>query len=136
MNSNEHGLNKELLTTTFQKTQTALKNMVNHLEEIDHTNLYELDYRLKNDPDLLKKFIANPQEVIKNETGIVPLEGTHYHFINEKNEYFPPEGSAEQQLMFGHRNSTEGNLQPWGRVELRFAIGPGCIAVCGVCTLE
>ncbi|MDP7981531.1 hypothetical protein [Bacillus multifaciens] len=136
MNHNEHNLDRELLTTTMQKTQTSLKNMINHLEKVDHTNLYELDYRLKNNPDLLKKFIENPQEVIEKETGIKPLEGTHYHFINEKNEYFPPEGSAEQQLMFGHENNTEGQTKPWGRVELRFAIGPGCIAVCGICGIE
>ena len=132
MDKKFHSLvSEESLTQTFNKTKDMVKKMAEHLDKVDYTPLYELDYRLKNDPDLLQEFIKDPSEIIKRETGIVPLDEIHFHFINEKNEYLPAEGSAEQQLMFGIGG--KGHSNPWGRVELRFAVGPGCIAACGIC---
>ena len=84
--------------------------------------------KLKADEALLKEFIADPEGVAKREVGLVPPPGAHMHFINEKNEYFPPEADAIEQLQKGH----SGN--PWRRVEIRSAIGPGCYALCILCT--
>ena len=109
----------------FSNTRTvaALKTFA----EFDFSPGYELDRRLKADPKLLEEFIADPAGVAKREVGLEAPPGAHMHFINENNEYFPPEGDAITQLEKGHSG------EPWGRVEVRSAIGPGCYALCIGC---
>lgn len=87
---------------------------------------FHLDRKLKASPDLLKQFIADPVGFAKLE-GMETEEGFHLHFINEKNEYFPPEGDALSQL-------EQKKTPVWGRLEIRYAVGPGCIAACTGCT--
>lgn len=87
---------------------------------------FRLDEKLKADPTLLEEFKKDPIAVAKREGFTVP-EGFHLHFINENNEYFPPEGDAISQLQRGKTHPV------WGRVEVRWAVGAGCIAGCGAC---
>ena len=105
----------------------AVRSALQILGNFDMSPCYELDRRLKADKNLLAEFTKNPEGVAKREVGLVPPPGTHMHFINEKNEYFPPEGDAISQLTAGQH----GN--PWSRVEVRAAVGPGCYALCIVC---
>lgn len=97
------------------------------LSNVDMSPCYELDRRLKADKNLLAEFIGDPLGVAKREVGFVPPPDTHLHFVNERNEYFPPEGDAISQLAAGVHGNT------WSRVEVRAAVGPGCIAMCQVC---
>ena len=111
------------VSTSNMRTLAALKVFA----AFDFTPGYDLDKRLKADPKLLAEFIKDPAGVAKREVGLVAPPGAHMHFINEKNEYFPPEGDAISQLHKGHTG------EPWGRVEVRTAIGPGCYALCIGC---
>jgi len=105
----------------------AVKGALMSVSDFDFTPGYELDRRLKADPKLLAEFVKDPAGVAEREVGLVLPKGWHLHFITDKNEYRPPEGSAEAQLMAGH------SKRPWSRVEIRTAVGPGCIACCGIC---
>jgi len=106
---------------------SAVKATMQTLQDFDFTLGYELDRRLKANPDLLAEFAKNPAEVAKREVGIEPPPGFHMHFITENNEYIPPEGDALSQLQLGK----DGKV--WSRVEIRTAVGPGCFAFCGIC---
>jgi hypothetical protein len=105
----------------------AIKTGLELLQDFDFTKGYELDRRLKADPNLLAEFVQNPPEVAKREVGLEPPQGFHMHFINENNEYLPAEGDAISQLELGR----DGSL--WSRVEIRMAAGPGCYALCFIC---
>jgi hypothetical protein len=107
--------------------QVAVKEMLGTITAINLAKGYEMDRRLKADPNLLAEFVKNPEEVAKREVGLEPPPGIHMHFINQNNEYMPPEGDALTQLSLGQ----DGRL--WSRVEIRTAVGPGCYAFCGVC---
>lgn len=53
--------------------------------------------------------------------------GFHLHYVDENNNYFPPEGDALNQLA---KSGTE-----WARIEIRGAVKEGgCQAACGICT--
>jgi hypothetical protein len=108
-------------------TQAEVRQMLHAFAELDLSSLHELDVRLKADSRLLEEFIANPTAVIHRETSFRGPPGIHYHFINDQNEYFPPEGSAIDQLRM------KGSEDVWARLEIRVAVGPGCIAGCGIC---
>ena len=97
------------------------------LMNFDFSPAFELDARLKANKELLQEFIQDPAAVAKREVGIVLPEGFHLHFIDQENKYHPAEGDALAQLQRGK----DGKL--WGRVEVRSAAGPGCIAACGIC---
>lgn len=97
------------------------------MQGFDFTKGYELDCRLKADPNLLAEFVQNPPEVAKREVGLEPPPGFHMHFITENNEYMPAEGDALSQLELGRNGSL------WSRVEIRIAVGPGCYAICFIC---
>jgi hypothetical protein len=105
----------------------AVKGSLHALTTFDFTPGYELDRRLKSDPKLLAEFKKNPAQVEKREVGLVVPDGWHSHFINENNEYFPPEGDAVSQLASGKSGKV------WSRIEIRMAAGPGCYALCVLC---
>ena len=110
------------------KTQAlSVKSALSILGGVDMTPCYELDKRLKADPALLAEFINDPVGISKREVGFIVPPEAHAHFVNEKNEYFPAEGDAIAQLMAGK----SGN--PWSRVEVRAAVGPGCYVLCIAC---
>jgi hypothetical protein len=87
---------------------------------------FHLDRKLKSDAALLDEFKKDPIAVAKRE-GMTVSEGFHLHFVNEKNEYFPPENDAISQLQAGKKTPI------WGRLEIRYAVGPGCVVECGSC---
>jgi hypothetical protein len=115
------------LGTQIQATAQGAQQILQAFAQIDVTPLYQLDMRLKSDKNLLDEFIADPAGVVQRETGIQAPAGTHFHFINNRNEYSPPEGGALDQLL------QQPGGTAWSRVEVRAAVGPGCIAFCGVC---
>lgn len=119
--------NQPELEIQVQAVTQSANQILKAFAQIDMSPLHQLDLRLKGDKNLLDEFIADPASVVQRETGIVAPNGTHFHFINNQNEYFPPEGGALQQLL----SQSEGTA--WSRVEVRSAVGPGCIAFCGVC---
>jgi hypothetical protein len=116
------------MASTVHIQALAVRSALQILSNFDMSPCYELDRRLKADKKLLAEFIDDPEGVAKREVGLVPPPGAHFHFINDKNEYFPPEGDAISQLIAGQH----GNA--WSRVEVRAAIGPGCVAACIVCS--
>jgi hypothetical protein len=77
---------------------SAIKTGLEFLQDFDFTKGYELDRRLKADPNLLAEFVQNPTEVAKREVDLEPPPGFHMHFITENNEYMPAEGDALSQL--------------------------------------
>ncbi len=105
----------------------AIKGALQSVATFDFTPGYELDRLLKKDPELLKEFIKDPAAVAKREVGIILPKGWHMHFVNEKNEYMPPEGDALSQLAAGK----SGKL--WSRIEIRTAAGPGACVFCILC---
>jgi hypothetical protein len=121
-------ISTKALTAQVQARNTDAQNALKVLSTFDFTPAYELDRRLKADTKLLAEFIKNPSAVAKREVGLVVPKGTHLHFVNEKNKYFPPEGDAVSQLVEGRSG------KPWTRVEIRSAIGPGCVTLCILCT--
>ncbi|MEH7424353.1 hypothetical protein [Bacillus thuringiensis] len=129
---NDNDLPEEEILESYANTLKSIKTIYEHISDQNYSELYHLDFRLKRDPNLLEEFKNDPVAVIERETNIKTTEDVHFHFINEKNEYFPEEGSAEKQLMF--RDTGEGHTTAWGRVEIRFAVGPGCVAICIICT--
>jgi hypothetical protein len=116
------------LETQIHATAQTVKQGLQALAQIDMTPFYQFDMRLKSDKNLLEEFIADPVGVAERETGILAPAGTHMHFINNRNEYSPPEGGALDQLL----SKPSGAV--WSRVEVRAAVGPGCYAFCFVCT--
>ncbi|PRT04315.1 hypothetical protein C6352_27200 [Bacillus thuringiensis] len=120
---------KKKVESNYLKLKDCMNRMTDFLNNNDCTLLYELDYRLKQDPELLEEFKKDPMEIIVRETGFtIPDGGFHFHYIDENNKYYPEERDAIHQLMFG-KTHTE---KPWGRIEIRFGIGPGSIAQCDV----
>lgn len=118
---------KKKLESTFFKLKDAMNRMTDFLSNNKCTLLYELDNRLKQDPKLLEEFKENPSLVITRETGLtIPGGDFHFHYIDKNNIYYPEERDAINQLMF-EENDTR---KPWSRLEVRFGIGPGCIAAC------
>jgi hypothetical protein len=120
------------MLTTAQQAQvpavlSSQKTAMTVLLSFDFTPAFELDARLKANKALLDEFIKNPAGVAKREVGMVVPAGFHLHFVDQENNYFPPEGDAVAQLQKG----TGGKV--WGRVEIRSAVGPGCVTLCGVC---
>jgi hypothetical protein len=124
-------MTQDTATKQFQSSALAQKFAVigslETLKDIDFTKGYEMDRRLKADTNLLAEFVKNPEEVAKREVGLEVPPGFHMHFVNEKNEYMPPEADALSQLSLGE----DGRL--WSRIEIRTAVGPGCYVFCGVC---
>jgi hypothetical protein len=121
----------EVFAENFAATSVALaaetKRFVSSILNLPIEKGYEMDRRLKADPNLLAEFIENPAEVSRREVGIEFPEGFHCHFVDENNVYYPPEGDALSQLSLG----SDGRL--WSRVEIRTAAGPGCYLFCGIC---
>ena len=105
----------------------AVRSALSLLSNVDMTPCYELDRRLKSNPALLAEFVKDPVGVSQREVGFIVPPGAHAHFVNEKNEYFPPEGDAISQLSKGNSGV------PWSRVEVRAAVGPGCYVLCIFC---
>ncbi|PZE21340.1 hypothetical protein [Paenibacillus xerothermodurans] len=110
------------LRETFSGMKKAIDDLQNHMNRFDYTIVFQLAHRLKSNPDLLHEFMDSPAAVFERETGMSPPPATQIHFVNNQNQYYPAEGSAEKQD--GQADDT-----PWGRVEYRFAMGPGCIAI-------
>ncbi|MFF0949367.1 hypothetical protein ACFYE9_17345 [Rhizobium leguminosarum] len=110
----------------INRVEASIKVALGDVAKINATPAFRLDEKLKADPALLEEFKKDPMGMAAREGFVIP-PGFHIHFINENNEYFPPEGDAISQLQRGK------TLPVWGRVEIRFAVGPGCIAACGIC---
>ena len=117
----------QAFTSAVQIQSMAVKSALTLLSNIDMTPCYELDRRLKADAALLAEFIKDPAGISQREVGFVVPPGAHAHFVNDKNEYFPPEGDAISQLVKGSSGV------PWSRVEVRAAVGPGCYVLCIFC---
>lgn len=115
------------LEITYFKYKDSMSRLTKFLSNNNFTLLYELDYKLKHNPGLLEDFKKNPSLVIEKETGLVIPKGDfHFHYVDKNNKYYPDETDAINQLMFG-----ENDIQkPWTRLEVRFGIGPECIAAC------
>jgi hypothetical protein len=108
------------------RVHSDMQTKIAEFQKVNATPAFHLDEKLKSTPALLEEFKKDPIGVARREGFTVP-DGFHLHFVNEKNEYFPPEGDAISQLQ-------KGKTRPvWGRVEIRYAVGPGCVAACGVC---
>ena len=116
------------LATQIHTNAQSVKQGLQALAQIDMTPVYQLDMRLKSDSNLLQEFIADQAAVLERETGIVVPPGIHMHFIDNRNEYQPPEGGALDQLL------SKPSGTAWSRVEVRAAVGPGCYAFCFFCT--
>jgi len=63
---------QSLVSAQNKLVQTALQT----LQDYDFSLGYEMDRRLKADPDLLAEFAQNPAEVAKREVGLEPLVST------------------------------------------------------------
>ena len=100
---------------------------IKSLVDFDFSPAYELDEKLKANDKLLDEFIKDPSGIAMREVGWTIPDGYHLHFIDKDNNYYPPENNAISQLQKGE------NGKVWNRIEIRSAVGPGCIAFCGVC---
>lgn len=115
-------------TDTFKSAynETALA-----MNQIDLGKISELGARLASNPELFAEFINDPSSIAKREVDFDTPSGIHLHFIDTSNQYFPPEGNAEEQVMKG----MTGNI--WGRIEHRVGGGSDsdkfCIGICGIC---
>ena len=105
----------------------AVRGALEVFRDVDFTKGYEMDRLLKDNPELLEEFVKDPEKVAKREVGLEPPKGFHMHFINENNEYMPPEGDSFSQIA----NGEDG--KPWSRIEIRTGFGPLCYAFCGTC---
>ncbi|MDO6444123.1 hypothetical protein [Marinobacter sp. 2_MG-2023] len=100
---------------------------------VDFDKVEELGNKMVNNQSLLEEFKKSPEQVAFREVALTLPQGTHLHFIDRDNNYFPPEGDAVSQLL------AEGNAdRSWSRIETR--VGGGgeasptwCIGVCGLC---
>jgi len=93
----------------------------------DFATFMELPDAIGDDEEKTKAFIANPEAFAFAEVGYEVAEGYHMHFVDESNEYHPPEGDAESQL------GSFGKDEKWARVEIRVGKGPKCWALCTIC---
>lgn len=109
------------------KGNANIHRAVTQIAKLDFSALFDFDLRLKTDPALRERFIADPNGVVAQEAGFVVPEGFHGHYIDGDNQYYPSEGEAMAQLKAGKLGET------WVRVEIRVAAGPGCYAFCGYC---
>ncbi|MFP7327897.1 hypothetical protein [Bacillus subtilis] len=121
--------NSQELQRTLNEIKESVGIMHSFFEKNDLTPIFELADEIKNNQELFDEFVKDPTGIIERETGIsLPEGGFHAHVVNNKNEYFPEEGSAERQIMFGEGKG------PWGRVEVRLGMehGFGCV-LCLIC---
>ena len=98
------------------------------LKDTDFEKFFQLADHIGDDGDKLKSFIANPEAYAFSEVGFKVPDGFHMHFVNEKNEYFPPEGNAAEQIA-----SYSDSEDRWSRIEIRAGKGPKCLVACGYC---
>jgi hypothetical protein len=114
-------------TQAVESTHNSMKQALKIAADFDHRPLYELDRKLKANAALLEEFKADPHGIAHREVEVEVPQGFHLHFVDENNNYHPPEGDAVSQLQAGkHKHA-------WSRVEIRSAVGPGCVIVCGHC---
>jgi len=115
------------------EVQKAAQDVSEHYKKYNHVAFIDLHEKLLNDKKLYEEFVKNPNKVVERETGIPSIKGAHYHFINEKNEFFPPEGEHEEEYMSGTGQGA------WSRLEIRLSSAKGsalatCIILCNKCS--
>ena len=111
----------------------AVRNLNGSMAAMDLAKLHALGPKLMADGALLDEFKLAPEIVAQREAGVTVPFGVHLHYIDEQNNYFPPEGNALDQIL-----KEKGLDRPWGRTETRIGGGGGpsaawCIGACGAC---
>lgn len=114
--------------------QETTQRISEHYKKYDHSKFIELHKKLLNDRELLNEFKQDPDKIVEKETGIPNLEGAHYHFFDENNDFFPPEDDHVQDYLSG------SGEKPWSRIEIRLSSAKGtslgiCFIVCQNCYL-
>lgn len=101
------------------------------LDKAEFDKLYSLASEIGEDDEKQKAFIADPAAYAMQSVGFLTPDGFHMHTVNERNEYFPPEGDASEQIA-----SYGDTAERWARVEIRIGKGPKCYALCSYCPTE
>lgn len=120
---------------TVQTLDELIIKVQEHLKKYNHASIIELHKRILEDETFKEEFINDPNTVVERETGIPSYvvmnngkEIGHYHFIDQNNNYFPPEGPEERSGMFEDGEGT------WFRLEIRLAASHGTsVATCYYC---
>lgn len=101
------------------------------MENVELDKLYLLASEIGEDEEKQKSFVADPSAYALQSVGFVTPDGFHMHVVNERNEYFPPEGNAADQIA-----SYSDSEDQWARIEIRAGKGPKCYVLCGWCPVK
>ncbi|MFQ2251901.1 hypothetical protein ACK33C_02585 [Aeromonas hydrophila] len=122
MNSN---VRAQAITLSSQASQLA--NEMASVEKL--SQMFDLIDKFSKDPSLLDRFKQDPEAIVRQHLPNFQIERSHFHTVDENNNYFPAEGGAAAQIMSGKVAPDS----PWMRIEIRAGVGPLCWLNCGIC---